>query len=189
MGAVRQPAAFKRPESWAGLNTKWERRTRLAAEWLQDAAVVADIGCGLMALEAFLPASTRYLPMDVVPRDARTLVFDLNKDPIPAVDCDAAVFLGVLEYTDDVGLVLTQVRRFPRCLISYNHVSINDWLWKIGLRPKRVDWRNRYTKAGFRALLASAGLRIMRERRVRLGETLYEVRPALTGPLAKAGMA
>lgn len=174
-------ATVKRNAGWAGLDTKWENRSRLAAEWLQNEKIVADIGCGLMALESFLPEHTVYLPMDVVRRDERTVVVDLNREPIPQFTCDAAVMLGVLEYIDDVGAIFEQLRRFPRTLISYNHISINDFLWKMGLRKKHVDWRNRNSKASLRRLLADAGLVIVRERVIRLGEMLYEIRPEKPG--------
>jgi hypothetical protein len=178
MQPAQQLDEHARTKNWVDLNTRWEQRTKLAAEWLQNDCVVADIGCGLMTLEAYLPSATKYLPMDLVPRDSRTLVFDINHSPIPTVSCDVAVMLGVLEYTDNVALVLQQLQQFPRCVISYNHVSLNDFLWKIGLRRKRVNWRQRYTRANFRRLLMSSGLQVIRERKIRLGERLYEVRPA-----------
>lgn len=172
-----EATSVKPHAGWAGLDTKWENRTRLAAEWLQNEKIVADIGCGLMALESFLPEQTIYLPMDVVRRDARTVVVDLNREPIPQFTCDAVVMLGVLEYIDDVEAVFDQLRRFPKTLISYNHISVNDFLWKLGLRKKHVDWRNRNSKTSLRKLLAKAGLVIVRERSIRLGETLYEIHP------------
>jgi hypothetical protein len=166
-------------ESWAALNTKWERRALLAAEWLRGERVVADIGCGLMTLEGLLPKSSTYVPMDVVRRDARTIILDLNKDRIPVVACDAAVLLGVLEYVDNLRAVLEQLRQFPKTLLSYNHISFNDLLWTAGLRPKRVTWRNRHTKTSLRRLMRSSGLQIVRERMIRVGEKLYEVCPTL----------
>jgi len=178
MERIQKLAESTSGENWAALNTKWEGRTQLAAEWLRDERAVADIGCGLMSLERFLPASTTYIPMDVVRRDERTIVFDQNKDLIPKVDCDAAVVLGVLEYAHDISFVLEQLRQFPKILLSYNHISINDLLWKLGLRTKRVTWSNRYTRRSFAALLKSSGLRIVRQRPIRIGERLYEVRPS-----------
>jgi hypothetical protein len=177
MERVQEVAEIEHGQTWAALNTKWERRTQLAAEWLQGDRVVADIGCGLMTLESWLPQSATYVPMDVVRRDARTILFDLNKGRIPAVACDAAVLLGVLEYADNLAAVLEQLQQFPKILLSYNHISINDLLWKAGLRTKRVTWRNRHTRHSLRRLLGSAGLRITRERTIRIGERLYEVRP------------
>jgi len=173
LGRAGDPAGH-----WANLSTKWDRRARMAAEWLQAETAVADIGCGLMTLEPYLARGTRYVPMDLVARDSRTLVFDLGKDRIPPVACGAAALLGVLEYIDDVPFVLEQLTRFPRSLISYNQLSPHDLLWKLHLRPKRVDWRHRYSKSTFRRLLRDSGLKIARERKVRIGETLFEVVPA-----------
>lgn len=160
---------------WGALQTTWERRSVMAAEWLQDARIVADAGCGLMTLEALLAPSTTYIPMDVVARDGRTIVFDFNREPIPVVTCDAMVMLGVLEYSDDVASIFSQLRQFPRVVFSYNHVSVNDVLWRLGLRTKYVTWRNRHTRASLRRLLAASHMRIVRERRIRFGERLYEV--------------
>jgi hypothetical protein len=179
MEPVQQLTGSEPGESWAALNTKWERRAQLAAEWLRGERVVADIGCGLMTLEGFLPKSSTYVPMDVVRRDARTILVDLNEEKIPVVACDAAVLLGVLEYVDDLESIFAQLRLFPKTLFSYNHISFNDFLWIAGLRPKLVTWRNRHTKSSLRRLLRSSGLQIIRERLIRVGEKLYEVRPAL----------
>lgn len=162
---------------WDALQTKWQRRSQMAADWLQDSRIVADVGCGLMTLEPLLSSSATYIPMDLVPRDARTIVFDLNHDRIPPVSCDAMVMLGVLEYSDDLASILSQLRQFPKVLLSYNHVSINDVLWKLHLRTKRVTWRNRHTRASLRRSIAAAGLRIVRERKIRIGERLYEIVP------------
>src|SRR3712207_7606350 len=38
-------------------------------------------GCGMMTLERDLPAPVGYLPCDVVRRDHRTILCDLNREP------------------------------------------------------------------------------------------------------------
>jgi hypothetical protein len=93
------------------------------------------------------------------------------------VDCSVAVILGVLEYVEHVEPVLTQLSRFPRSVVFYNHISVNDVLWKLRLRKKSVDWRNRHSRPGFRRLLQASGLKILRERVIRHGEALYKVAP------------
>src|SRR5271154_6684946 len=78
----------------------WQPRAAAAAEWLADAARVADLGCGTMRLERFLRPGQGYLPVDVARRDERTLVLDLNEPSdlarLPAAD--ACALLGILEY-------------------------------------------------------------------------------------------
>jgi hypothetical protein len=176
MDQIQRKNGASTREHWAALNSKWEKRTMMAAEWLRGRRSVVDIGCGLMALETLLPKTVNYIPMDVAPRDHRTIIIDLNNEPIPMVECDAATLLGVLEYTEDPGDILRQLRGFPVSVLSYNHISLNDLLWKVGLRPKRVTWRNRLTRHAFRKLIRSSGLVILRERAVRTGERLYEIR-------------
>ena len=163
---------------WSRLETKWQRRTELAAQWLQNDRAVADVGCGLMALESLLAPGSTYIPMDIVARDDRTIVVDFNIDPIPAVICDVAVLLGVLEYSESIAAVLRQLQKFPKVVFSYNHVSLNDALWKVGLREKRVNWRNRHTYSDLRRMLHEQGFKVTRERRVRIGERLYEITSA-----------
>ncbi len=106
-------------DSWADLNAKRDRRTRLAAEGPRSRRAIVDIGRGLMALEAYLPRSTMYVPMDVVARDSGAIVFDINKAPIPVVDRSAAVMRGVLEYVEHITGVLSQLRAFPNLLQPY----------------------------------------------------------------------
>ena len=48
-------------------------------------ASVADLGCGTMTLKSHLAPGTRYVPVDVVARDADTVVVDLNREPLPAL--------------------------------------------------------------------------------------------------------
>ncbi len=89
---------------WASIEpdfgNRWEPRAAQAAEWLGGAASVADLGCGTMNLERYLRADQAYVPVDVVARDERTLVLDLNvtSDLARLPAADACALLGVLEY-------------------------------------------------------------------------------------------
>jgi hypothetical protein len=162
---------------WQALATKWDARTRLAAEWLQSAESVADLGCGLMAIEPLLKPGATYVPMDIVPRDSRTIIVDIDRDAIPSVTCDALLMLGVLEYAAEPASLIAQLTRFPRTILSYNHWSLNDILWSLRLREKLVTWKNRLTRRELRRLVGHAGLRIVRERPIRVGERLLEIVP------------
>ena len=102
--------------------TAWQARAAVAAELLRDARCVADLGCGGMELERYLAPGQRYVPVDLVARDDRTIVVDLEKDPLPAIDADACALLGVLAYLFDPRAVLEKVRAasFARAVVSYN---------------------------------------------------------------------
>jgi hypothetical protein len=83
------------------LEAAWEARAAAAATFIHAGTRVLDIGCGAMALERHLPFATTYQPCDVVGRDARTIVADLNASgpPLDAVRAaDLVVMLGVWEY-------------------------------------------------------------------------------------------
>src|SRR5689334_4241192 len=91
-------------ERWSDptqLEAAWEPRAGAAAQLLPMGVRVADIGCGTMALEAYLPYGCRYMPCDLVPRDERTVVPDLNASGMPTTlleSVDVVVMLGVWEY-------------------------------------------------------------------------------------------
>ena len=64
---------------WSDFGEQWPVRATAAAAWLADASSVTDLGCGTMSLERYLRPEQRYVPVDLLPRDERTLVLDLNK--------------------------------------------------------------------------------------------------------------
>jgi hypothetical protein len=74
-------------ERWTALNTSesnpWSQRASLAAEFIGNPYGVVDMGAGTMTLERYIPTSVRYYPVDVVQRDARTLVCDFNIEQAP----------------------------------------------------------------------------------------------------------
>jgi hypothetical protein len=162
--------------AWATLATRWDERAAMAGEWLSNEEAVADVGCGLMGLRQFLDPATAYIPVDIVPRTPDSIVVDLNREALPVIGSTTAAMLGVLEYIDDVPRVLRELRQFDHVVLSYNHLAIQDVLRALKLRPASVDWRKRYFHFRFRDLLRQAGFEIVRERRVRLGEALYDLR-------------
>lgn len=83
------------------LEPAWDARAAVAANLIPAGTRVLDIGCGAMALERYLPYACTYQPSDIVARDARTVVADLNAGgpPLEAVGrADLIVMLGVWEY-------------------------------------------------------------------------------------------
>lgn len=129
-------------DRWAGEDVKqhpgWERRARLAARHIRRRSAVADIGCGNMSLERWLPEGCDYQPFDLVARDSRTRVIDLNREPLPALQVQVVVALGLLEYLFDPLDFLHQARRAaPRLIFSY-HPADHD----SGPHPARRRSRN-----------------------------------------------
>lgn len=83
------------------LEPAWEARAITAAAFIKAGTRVLDIGCGAMALERHLPFGATYQPCDIVARDNRTIVADLNANGVPldaVAKADLVTMLGVWEY-------------------------------------------------------------------------------------------
>ncbi len=89
-----------------------------------------------MQLEPYLAEGVRYVPVDVVARDARTLVVDLNREAPPALDVEGWSTIGLLEYLYDVPALLSALS--GTLVATYNpvdlseqnrrgHAWVNDW--------------------------------------------------------------
>ena len=147
-------------ERWAQRESfapQWARRAGMAAQFVPGYARVLDIGCGAMDLERVLPDGCAYQPCDLVRRDERTLVCDLNGGEFPAgVEADVVTMLGVLEYLREPLDVLRKVRTLGVPLVcSY---SITD-------RRPQMDrasqgWINSFDFASLQALMRQAGFRL-----------------------------
>lgn len=128
-------------------------RMRIAASFVPPGAAVADIGCASMQLERFLPPGTRYIPVDVVARDPRTVVVDLNLARLPPLGADVVVVLGVLEYLNDVPGFVQQLQ--SDAIVSYAPYD---------LMPDRdraaSGWKNSYTTTGLGGLFERSGFAI-----------------------------
>jgi hypothetical protein len=153
-------------ERWSrreSFEPKWAHRAGLAAQMIPAYGRVLDIGCGAMDLGRVLPEGCSYLPCDLVPRDERTIVCDLNRGEFPAeVQADIVTMLGVLEYLQAPLDVLKRVRALNRPLVcSY---SITD-------RTPQMDrasqgWINDFDFASLQILMGQAGFRLQCRQRV-----------------------
>lgn len=92
----------------------------MAAQALGPVSGVADMGCGWMTLERHLVPGTRYVPVDLVARDARTVICDFAVAPPPATGVPAAACLGLLGYLRDPGGFLRALGEgYERAVVSY----------------------------------------------------------------------
>lgn len=160
----------------ANLSPAWDERARSAADLVPRAACVLDLGCGAMALEAFLPPGCEYIPCDLVARDGRTIVCDFNAGEFPQVDCDVVVALGVLEYmTDAVGFLRRVFATGKPLVISYNPAG-------EGAPDRRaLGWVNDYTRPQIGDLLRQAGFKRATAFELGAGQMMIRTDPA-SGP-------
>jgi glycosyltransferase involved in cell wall biosynthesis len=142
-------------------NEAWDKRARLAADLVAGEPAVVDLGCGMMCLEKHLAPGVRYLPVDVVARDDRTVLADLNREPLPKLPADCIVVCGLLEYIHDVPKLLTAMaKHYKTIVISYNST---DTVPAIAERQSHA-WVNNFTVTTLEAAFADAGLKIQDKR-------------------------
>jgi len=146
-------------ERWANpeqLEAAWERRSVQASNWIPAGATVLDVGCGAMRLERHLPVGCEYLPCDVVRRDRRTTVVDLNDAPLPQAvlaRADVVALLGVWEYLYDPARLMAQLRAAGKTVVcSYCTTEGSAHLDRRGL-----GWVNDFSLEGFVRLAEEAG--------------------------------
>lgn len=147
-------------------DTLWTERARAAAALVPAGRTILDIGCNDMAIEAMLPAPAGYIPLDVVARDSRTIVVDLNQSALPPTAADFALGMGVLEYIFDVPKLLHEVAdHFDDALFSYHPLERSPAKDRLA-----VGWVNALNSAELIALFKHAGFGSV---------TVTEYKPAL----------
>lgn len=163
---------WSKAESFA---PKWAFRANLAAQMIPAYSRVLDIGAGAMDLERALPEGCEYVPCDLVRRDARTLVCDLNRGEFPqGVAPDAVTLLGVLEYVAEPLELLRKLRALNCPLVcSY---SITDR--RPGLDRAAEGWINSFDFATLQAMMQEAGFQLLRRQMVDPLQDLFKWTPA-----------
>jgi hypothetical protein len=140
------------------LSEQWAERAKVVAGWIPEGAHVGDIGCGRMAVEGLLRGGG-YHPLDVVRRDERTVVVDLNTAAIPEhflARIDHATLLGVLEYLVRPEDLLRRLSAAGITLVcSYQLADFSS----PEVRGKN-GWFNAYNAAEFPRLLRRCGFEI-----------------------------
>ena len=149
----------------------WDERAGVAASMLDDVASVLDLGCGLMYLERHLREGVRYLPVDVVARDGRTILVDLNVTPLPALDADCAVALGLLEYLHNVPGLLREMAKYRRVVVSYSPM---EKLPDLAERQAHA-WVSHLSESALEAAFADTGLVVLDCREFRDVQTIWSL--------------
>ena len=171
------PTDYRRWSDPARLDPAWDARARRVADYIPAGAAVLDLGCGAMALERFLPDGCLYIPCDLVRRDHRTVVCDINAGQYPgaaAARADVVTVLGVLEYAADPQAFLRCLRQWQRPIVlSYCPTdAIPD-----RERRRALGWITHYSRADLTALLARVGLKIVREDAIDPVQVLFKLVP------------
>lgn len=108
---------------WSKLETlldSWDERTKILASFITPNSAVLEFGAGRQVLKSFLPEGCSYYHSDIVMRDEKTLVIDLNEELPELPKVNYVVFSGVLEYVKDIEGVLKHCLKYSdTILFSY----------------------------------------------------------------------
>lgn len=145
-------------ERWVALDKveaeHWDARAAIAARLLADQQSIADYGCGTMNLLRHLTPEQRYVPVDLVARDANTIICDFNRDPPPPTGATAAAALGLLEYLYDVPRLLGCLHEQHQVLVvSYCVANASG----APANRREHGWVNDYTESQITLLFQQAG--------------------------------
>lgn len=115
-------------------------------------------------IEKCLPESCKYIPCDVVKRDDRTIVLDINHSNLPDLEkVDIVTLLDVIEYTADVPKLLNEMKKYHcRIILSYN---VKD-LWGPMFSYPDPRWFNYFDKEDLYNMIDSTGYTIIKEEQI-----------------------
>jgi hypothetical protein len=164
-------------ERWEALGpdeaSGWDQRAAAAARLLADQASVADLGCGTMLLEKHLDPAVRYFPIDIVPRDERTIVCDFNREVSPKTDAESAAILGLLEY-------LHYPEAFLANLIDQYSVAVISYCTTDAPKPllsrRSHAWVNDYNCKQLEQIFIDAGWEIFHTEMIDVVQQIWKLR-------------
>jgi hypothetical protein len=149
-------------------DAEWEERAKLIARLVPKNSRVIDFGAGRRSLEKHLDQSCSYIPSDIVTRGSDTIVFDLNKRPLPDLsylNLQVATLAGVVEYINNFPFFVHWLGGQTRgCIVSYECArnaagSLGRFLENI--RRTGSGWVNSYTESELLEIFESAGFEMI----------------------------
>ncbi len=171
--------AFETDKSrWANpdsLHAEWQYRSERAASFIAPGARLLDIGCGKMMIEGFLPERCTYIPHDVVARDERTRVHDLNAGDYPPFEgADHISVLGVLEYLNEPEKFWAWLATAgARVIFTY---VVLDTSFPTD-RRRAMGWFNEFSRNEIVAMAERAGFKLISEEAIPPDNVLFVFDP------------
>jgi hypothetical protein len=156
------------------LEVAWRARALFAADFIPAGTRVLDIGCGDMTLEQYLPFGCTYVPCDVVRRDDRTTLLDLNREAPPAAlleGVDLVSMLGVWEYLYQPRVVLEAFAAAKKSILcSY---CVTEWTSHVDRRA--LGWVNDFSSHEFTGMARDCGYTVALQKRVDPLQSLFKL--------------
>ncbi|GEM_PF-1130583 len=91
---------------WDMLGDEADLRAGVAGQLVPENSNVLDAGAGLMLLRDYIPESCTYTPLDIVARNRKTILADLNQQQFPEDKYDVVCALFLLEFIHNPQLLL-----------------------------------------------------------------------------------
>lgn len=158
------------------LQESWDGRAETVAQFIADGQTVLDIGCGKMALERFIPSNCQYIPADLVKRDDRTVLCNLNNREFPfeaASRADIISLLGVIEYVVDLPRFFGNLRQTGKSVVvTYHPSNITGHLDRAAL-----GWLNHLSTAELAELFISSGFQVTNIEKLSDIQMLFKLSP------------
>lgn len=135
-----------------------------------------------MTIEQYLPKDCEYVPHDLIARDQRTLVHDLNKSEFPSLNGATHVtVLGVLEYLNDPeGFWIWLAKSGARVILSYAPIHPSFSIE----RRRSMGWFNDFSKQEIVTMAEKAGFALVAEEPIPPLTRTYSC--SILGPLDQA---
>lgn len=180
--ALQKRTDILRWSNTSALEPAWDSRAKAAAKLIDSGARVLDLGCGRMALREYLPSNCSYRGCDLVPRDQNTIVCDLNAGEFPhkeAAESDVTVFLGVLEYIEDVRSFFSHLQESSRTIV----MSYSPREWSRTVDRAGQGWFNALSLDDLKQLFNELGFRMVDLERIDSVQVLIKLcGPSLSRP-------
>jgi hypothetical protein len=127
-----------------------------------------------MSLERYLPEGAIYYPSDIYPRDDRTLICNLNLDPIPKIQgLQVICALGLAEYLVDLKEFYRRVRQCNvRFITSYHPLQARH-----GLDRPSMGWLNSLSFSEWIAAIEDAQFELCELKLIGTGQYLIVCEP------------
>lgn len=109
---------------WSSLAGDADIRAGLAGQFVPEKMTVLDAGAGLMLLRDYIPESCTYIPLDIVARNRKCIVADLNQKQYPDQKFDVVTALFTFEFIHDVESFMVWALSHAQILIFSYHLML-----------------------------------------------------------------
>lgn len=107
---------------WNSLGNEADLRAGLAAPLVPENCSVLDAGAGLMLLRDYIPETCTYTPLDIVARNRKCIVADLNQQQYPEQEFDVVTALHLFEFLHDPASLLRWAAEHAQKFIFTYHL-------------------------------------------------------------------